>query len=368
MDTILRLQEVDQRVERTPAVDAFLDTLRKEQDRYLAAVRQAASVLRREPGQLGCVAASHGRLTQQFFDAQRLILSRRADVDTEVAHVGLAAEAHADAMVRAARTKAIASGTIDRVTVVKRVRPAAPELNDGVSRSARQEIAALGASVVHTTAEAEALAGVINAAFEPEEPDGAAAQRQLAALLDEWWTAENHEGRAAIDDAHARAAMRRHVASVQAGEIFPEGEERDELAMLEQAVVSPSLNASPVQLLPTQVLDVLEHAGSTELAQLLSTLAASLTPTRVAPAPAAHALAVAAPARPVVDGLVIRLDVPVIDVESTESAPEEAFRRFWSKGSDSVDRKHSLGWIPLRVVVPMAGAMSAIALLMALVG
>ena len=47
MDTTLRFQEVEQRVGRTPAADASFDPLRKEEDRYLAAVRQAASLRRR---------------------------------------------------------------------------------------------------------------------------------------------------------------------------------------------------------------------------------------------------------------------------------------------------------------------------------
>lgn len=379
MGTIPRFHEVENSpAERTPAVDAFFDSVRQEQGRYLAAVRNAASVLCREPGHLGCVAAVHGRLTQQFFDAQRLILIRRAEVDAEVARIGMTAEDDADAVLHEATSQAIASAGVDRVTILRRTdRTSSVRAVDAAtaSGSPRQQIAALGAVVVHTSADAEALAGVINAAFEPDEPDGAVAQRQLTSMLDDWWAHENQEGRAAIDDAHARAAMRLHVARVRAGEIAPALDAPVvevpvvEMPTVESAAVAVvqsrptrSVNtATPVLLASAMV--AIDNADPSDLATLFETLSASLQP--VVPS-LPSVVGTVAPTK--VSDLVIRLDRAAISFEAPANGPEETFHRFWSKGSSPDEAKQSLGRIPVRVVLPMAATMSAIALLMAWIG
>ena len=97
---------------RTAEVDAFLDTLKTEQARFLDSLRQACSLLNRDSGQLAHVAASHSRLTQQFFDAQRLIMARRAEFDAEVAAIGQVAEENARGCIAAARAQVAAGGVV----------------------------------------------------------------------------------------------------------------------------------------------------------------------------------------------------------------------------------------------------------------
>lgn len=370
MDTILRLHEFD--LDRAPGhvVAVFLESLRAEQARYLSAVRDAASSLRDEPGQLGCVAATQGRLTQQLFDAQLLILSRRAHIDAEVSRIGLAAEDEADDLVRHARAAAAHANVVHDEPAVPR-RPVAGAVDHiETFGSARQRVAALGVVVVQTMADADSLAGIIDAAFQPDEPDGAVAQRQLTDVLGGWWQAENQEGSAAIDDAHARAAMRLHIARVQVGEILPELEpapaKHDALAgRIEDMASLPTAQAAPMlKLLPSRVLAALDGADPADLDALFSSLSEALVPLPCSDAQQAPADALAETES---SHLVVRLDVDDSAGTST-TGPEEAFRRFWSKGSATAERSGSLGWIPLHIVLPMAGAMSAIALALAWIG
>lgn len=392
MDTSPRLHEDEHvPVRRSPAVAAFLAALQQEQERYLSTVQHAVSALRNETGQMPCLAATHGRLTQQLFDAQRLILARRAAADAEVAHVARLTEVDAIALVKAAQRAGVTSG--QNATGPARRALAVVESELGASRSPRQEIAALGRTVVQSMADAEALARVIDDAFEPDEPNGAVAQRQLTALLDEWWASENQEGRAAIDDAHARAAMRMHIAKIQAEEAL--GRQLPTYSVVADAVTAevpvimadtldpervPPVAAAPLRLLPARMSAVLDTADTTDLDSLLANLSASLD--RPRSSPSGVAAVQAGPRSPAtvttidapiatsqaprqVDGLTIRLDQPVIEVAN---GSEDAFRRFWTKGHTATEAKRSLGWIPLHVVVPMAAAMSAIALLMAWIG
>ena len=115
---------------RAPQVDAFLTTLRTEQARFLDVVRQAQSQLQRDWGQLGQVAATQLRMTQQFFDAQRSIMSRRADVDAEVALIDVAAEGGAAASIEEAREQAAAGDIVElrkRLSISRAQRMALPE-------------------------------------------------------------------------------------------------------------------------------------------------------------------------------------------------------------------------------------------------
>ena len=252
MHTISRLDDSETLTEgQLAGVEAFLETLRDEQAHFLAAVRHASSLLSREAGQLAHVAAIQSRLTQQFFDAQRLIMTRRAEFDAEVE------------LIR---------------------RSAAPDSFDPNVRSARHEIAALGVAVIRTKAEADDLACVIDDAFSPDEPDGAAPQRQLALMLDEWWAAENREGQAVIELARARAEMQGHVARIEADEVIARalgtGSTGDVVTDDEQA-----------QALPPNVCALLDEADPENLEGLLALLAESLNCRTVALEPSTIDLA-----------------------------------------------------------------------------
>jgi hypothetical protein len=52
--------------------------------------------------------------------------------------------------------------------------------------------------------------------FDVEQPDGAEGARQLAALLDDWWRAENQNGQTRIEAARAHSDMHTHAASSSA--------------------------------------------------------------------------------------------------------------------------------------------------------
>jgi hypothetical protein len=78
-------------------VTAFFDTLRREQNRYLDAVGSARGQLGPEHAHLAAASAIQLRLTRRLFDAQRSIVTHRAEIDAELAairrEVGLPDEA-----------------------------------------------------------------------------------------------------------------------------------------------------------------------------------------------------------------------------------------------------------------------------------
>lgn len=63
------------------AAATFVDTVRQEQLRYLAAVGAAQMRLSSEAPLVAAAAAVHVRFTRQLFDAQRTLLQRRGQVD-----------------------------------------------------------------------------------------------------------------------------------------------------------------------------------------------------------------------------------------------------------------------------------------------
>ena len=65
------------------AVSDFASTLRAEQLRHLDAVRRACAILDGHAGRLPALASAHGALTRQWFDAQRSLLGRCAQLDIE---------------------------------------------------------------------------------------------------------------------------------------------------------------------------------------------------------------------------------------------------------------------------------------------
>ncbi len=65
-------------------VDRYLSLVGKEHRRFLSALSDANRDLR-SSGQLTKVASIQTRLTQEFLDAQRAILKRRAETDADIA-------------------------------------------------------------------------------------------------------------------------------------------------------------------------------------------------------------------------------------------------------------------------------------------
>lgn len=333
MDTSARFHDGGRATDGDARVDAFFATLCREQARFLQEFGRARSLLGSESGQLAHVTAIQGRLTRHFFDAQRGILLRRADVDAEVAAIAAAAAEHSFALVEGARAQ-VAAGLIPPardertsapISGLVPVIPAEGELCD------QQKIASLGVSALHTMEEADMLASVINDAFESREPDGAVAERQLAALLDEWWAVEVQEGGAVIDDANARAAVRRHIGTIEAGEVFEvaRADQAGQVPVPKPAQLLPApvlpvglaVTARPIVQLPHSVIDLTNNADTSNLAALFAQLAASLEEPTAA-RPALPVLAVA----------------PMIEVDRAPellmpaAQPDDPFHRFWEQG------------------------------------
>jgi hypothetical protein len=134
---------VEPRVEAVglaPDVEAYLDRLAAEHNKFLGAIAAASSML--ETSDLAAYASVHARLNQDFLDAQRALIRRQADALAEVRRldVRLNHPSHAT--------------------------------------SCCEEIGPVD--------DAE-LARLIDEAFEPVGPDGAEMRDQLRRLLDGWW-------------------------------------------------------------------------------------------------------------------------------------------------------------------------------------
>ena len=74
-DTLLRAEE---------QVVAYFDVLRTAQHRYLDEVGSAAGLLSAEHGHVARAAAIQLRSTRRMFDAQRSIVTHRAEIDAEL--------------------------------------------------------------------------------------------------------------------------------------------------------------------------------------------------------------------------------------------------------------------------------------------
>jgi hypothetical protein len=252
MDTMPRLHEDDRSdVAQSEAVEAFLVAFRDEQERYLGALQEAVSRLDRESGQLPWAAANHTRLSKQLFDAQRLIVTRRAVVDADVMRIE-------QATVAASEVVAQSASHPERMSAPGQMPTGRQHCGQDGSRAraAREQLSALGRAAVRTMADAEDLAGVINAAFETALPDGVVARGQLAELLDEWWSAERDDALATIDDARARSAFGRIARA--------------------DAARTAGNQTEPLQLIPSSTLAVFDNPDLVDLNALLASLAASL--------------------------------------------------------------------------------------------
>jgi hypothetical protein len=195
----------------------YLDVLRSEQFRFLDAMGEANEILRHESGRIALIAAVQNRLTQQFFDAQRSIIMRQAVYDAEVERIDRTADQDVEEIVAAAR---------DRVRAITAAgRPLQPPAG---APTAGVEPPAPGIALALRTE--QALADLPESAFDPTEPDPEIAQRQMAALLDQWWAMLNNDGQSQVDHAHARAAMRRHVAAIETALVEPSAPRRPPVA------------------------------------------------------------------------------------------------------------------------------------------
>ncbi len=319
---------------RRPEIDVFFETLQAEQARYLEVVGRARAALTRDAGHLAHVSAIHSRLTRQFFDAQRSLLMHRAEVDAQVA-----------AMLREADE--VAAGTVRRA--LQRVgdgcqptaaawAPPAPlidaDLLAGTGLSPRQQIVALGRSIVRTVADAAALGEMLDEALRPDDPDDHAAGRALTGLLETWWADERAEGLAILDDARARADIRCHIAEIEADELLTR-------------TWAPAPEAPDYPLSP--VARAVQAVGLDGLRELLAALADSLYP------PMESA---ARPAVSATGGALIVLGREPIDLPTLgggRSAPA-ASARAWDNGRRPLGVRRARLCLPL--MVPSAVASS----------
>lgn len=358
---------------RPTAVDDYLAFVRDEQHRYLAAVSEATGQLGLQSGQTTNVAALHGRLTQQLFDAQRLILKRRVDAHAEVVRIAVDAENEVDAILQRAHGRS------------------------------SDELGIWSAS--------DGLARAIDLAFD-RAADEVVLTSQLRQLLDEWWRLENQEDQAAIDDANARAAMRIHLAEVEAreiGRLSVDGERHEPIPlpppislpvpvisarrplvppvhMLDRVAASelaPKLRTEPM----LAALDDADHEDlDAVLASLLDTLAGgSEGPDRrgrtSANAPGTSTAAPIVELAPLESGELtgpgaqpdpstagdLRIRCDVAEIEHVKVG-QESFDRFWGAFGVGSSKPFSRDWMLVQVMLPAVGVVAVMALVLAWVG
>ncbi len=361
-------------------VDTFIARLSNEQARFLDAITQARLLLEGAPGQLAKTAALHSRLTQQFLDAQRSILRERAGVDADVARIEAEAEVAADTLIVTAHEQAavmcadVLPGP-DRsgVDAAKRgprsagVQRLTLDVTTPVNEcSVRRQIPERDATAVRTHAAAVLIDSQIDTAFEPNNSAGAKAERQLRVVLDEWWTTEVQAGKAGIDDAEARAAMRVHAARAEASEML-------EATRAMTGISTDELESTmePVCLVPLPLfaaLDAVDHEGLESLLQsLLDALGGE--PVESGDRSSARSGAVPISGRSVSTGENLPsgsnppnpLQPPVAQVVVNE----EAFDRFWGAGSVPTAQWIGRQWVFVQVLRPMITVVAALVLVLA---
>lgn len=314
-------------------VEAFVETLRREHQRFLAAVGDAGARLGKDAAALANTAALHARLTRQFLDAQRTILCRHAQTDAEVARIEREAEAGAATLMANARRRVAAMSEHPACGLPGVVMPPAVLL----------------APAIAPAVDTAALAEIVDQVFQPREADGVTARRQLTELLDSWWASEQQEARAKIDDASARAAVRRHQAGLEAAATS---------ASIVAAAPYPPVGDGfrGVAPLPTRMVEILDAAGTTDLDGLFESLLASLeVPTAVSMA--IPVLRRDPSAAPLAEGAIIRFEPsPVIPAKGSD----EAFERFWAKEPVAPSPARRARWWHHAVVVVPATVVSSL--------
>lgn len=302
----------DRRSEPTPDVASFLDRINDEHTRFLDRLIEAQRLLDPPSGSLPSAGALQVRLTQQFLDAQRAILRRRADADAEVAR-------------------------IDRPVV-----PAAgrhPEPDELVALATRRS---------------------------------ALMERQLRSLLDGWWRSEQEEAVAAVDDANARATVRQLRPEVAHGGwpppavTVPGGE----------AGVSLSCAALELELADhlhlERVLGSLLESLDQEPVTVEQVAVEQVAVAPVAVEPVMVPPTVGAPwprpmGEPVVAGDAVT-PLPALLGPPGRREREEAFDRFWGDGSRPVAAGPVRRWVALQVVPPLVTLVAVLVVVLAWMG
>lgn len=341
----------------SPEVARFLARVGQEHHRFITALGEANRDLG-PLGQLAKLATIHARLTQEFLDAQRAILKRRAETDAYVVEIAASAEAEADEVVRAAWLRA--GIVVDELLPSET--PESPEM----------VLSAMGRTETQCApAVNDPLARLIDGVFETSEPDGVAARRQLRELLDAWWEAEKQEARAAADDASARAAMRVHTAKVEAAEITA-------LAASIETDASPDRPGELSVILPDPMVQALDETDHEHLDDVLAHLLDQLDDAPIAPSRATDAAETASSGAGEgsadveatgTGSFVLVLDAPRLPpptnaLTDRSAAPQEAFDRFWGGFRTGRTRR----WVFPQLLLPAAAVLSVLALVLAVVG
>lgn len=255
-----------------PQVAGYADRLRRAQQTYLDALAEALNTLPSTAHHAREMAALQGRLARRFFDAQRAIVARRAEVDDEIARL---------------------VGRTDYLP--------------------------------------------------PSGIDGGRFERQLDALLDEWWRTEQRACDLAAREAVATTGE--HPLTVW------------------RAAADAGLDPDAVALvdaLPQDLLEALDAADPAVLSRVIDDLVADLD------AHLALAAAVTTPAAAARPGDLVLVADP--------DEHDERFRTFWSAPAADVvfdgaeDEERRLSALASRVVLPMVAVTAGLALALALIG
>ena len=249
-----------------PESAAYLTHLAREQDRFLASVAEAGARVGDGPGQLGKVVAIQNRLTQEFLDAQRSILRRRAETEAAVVQIEYSAARDVQQVYAAVRSAPASWPAPPSSSTLPAPSGWAAPAPHGPARAPSVELGSVDPARDNRIADADMamIARLVDGAFEQREPDGDVMRRQLREVLDGWWTAEQHEAKAAVDDATARAAMRLHTARVEVADITRADQVRAEFA-------SPTYRYEPPRHV-SPLIDALDTTTHQDLDDVLASL------------------------------------------------------------------------------------------------
>jgi hypothetical protein len=290
-------------------------------------------------------------MTQEFLDAQRAIVRRRAETEAAIITIAADAEAESEAVIDRARSEAaIVLGApvpppAHGVDISAPVQPPTGGEATSPIELAPPSPTGRAAELAAPQVVDESLAVLIDNLFESSEPDGVAARRELRALLDGWWSVENQEAQAAIDDAHARAAMRLHLARVEAGELARFA------PPCADAPAAPMYTPSSSSALPAPIESALDAADHEHLDDVLAHLLDSLEPA-------------ATEDRTVVIALPDPVPTPPDSLNDRTAAPQEAFDRFWGTFGAAGSRS----WLLPQLLLPAVTVIAVLALVLAVVG
>jgi hypothetical protein len=343
-------------------IDGYLARLADHQTRFLAAWTDANRSLHPSSGQVAKVASLQVRLTQEFLDAQRAIVRRRAETDAAIVAIAADAAAESAALVEAARSRAaIAIGTplpppaaAAADSMLRFPLPAPTPTAQHLNRFAPPSPTGRAPRLSPPGLDDDSLARLIDGVFESSEPDGAAARRELRDLLDGWWSVENQEAQAAIDDAQARAAMHVHLAQVEA----------DELARFAPpstlAPDTPTHCPLPSTALSAPFASALDDTDHEHLDDVLAHLLDSLEPTTTT----VDSGPIVTQTSTEVRAFDPHLPAPADSLHDRTAAPQEAFDRFWGAFSASGTRS----WFFPQLLLPAVTVIAVLALVLAVVG